>query len=100
MQGCARFPEILQNVSERQILCSLCSVVFHAFTLILPIQTSLSVLPELPVCLRSGENCPNFSKTNTPQRNQMCSPDLTVYLSVKPLKKTACYMLHNDCRDH
>ena len=69
--GCARFPEILQNVSERQILWSLCSVVFHAFTLILPIQTSLSVAPELPVCLRSGENCPNFSKTSTPRIKKM-----------------------------
>ena len=40
--GCARFPEILQNFSERQILWRMCSVVFHALTLKLPIQTSLS----------------------------------------------------------
>ena len=60
--GCARFPEILQNFSERQILWSVCSVVFLAFALKLPIQTSLSVVPELPVCLRSGEK---FRKTST-----------------------------------
>ena len=29
-QGCARFPEFLQNFSESQILWSLHSVVFHA----------------------------------------------------------------------
>ena len=47
--GCARFPEILKNFSERQILWSLCSVVFPVLTLKFPIQTSLSVAPELPV---------------------------------------------------
>ena len=52
---CARFPEFLQNFSERQILWSLCSIVFHALTLKLPIQTSFSVAPKLPVSLRSGE---------------------------------------------
>ena len=66
-QGCARFPEISQNVSDRQILWSLCSVVFHALALKLPIQTSLSVAPELQVFLRSTENCQNFRKTSTPQ---------------------------------
>ena len=55
----ARFPEFWQNFSERQILWSLCSVVFLALTLKLPIQTSLS----LPVCVRSGENCQKFRKT-------------------------------------
>ena len=30
---CARFLEFVQNFSERQILWSLCSVVFHAFAL-------------------------------------------------------------------
>ena len=65
--GCARFPEFfLQNFSERQLLWSLCSVVFHALTLRLPIQTSLSVSPKLQVCVRSGEKCQNFSKTSTP----------------------------------
>ena len=49
------------------ILWSLCSVVFHALTLKLPIQTSLSVAPKLPVSLHSGENCANFSKTSTAQ---------------------------------
>ena len=62
------FPEFLENFSERLILWNLCSVVFHALTLKLPIQTSLSVAPELPVSLHSGENCPNFKKTSTPQR--------------------------------
>ena len=45
----------MQNVSERQILWSLCSVDYHTFTLKLPIQTSLSLANELPVCARSGE---------------------------------------------
>ena len=69
LQGCARFPEFLQNFSERQILWSLCSVVFHALTLKLPIQTSLSVAPKLPVYTHSGEKCSNFSKTSTPLRD-------------------------------
>ena len=64
--GCARFPEILQNFSERQILWSLCLVVFHPLTLKLPIQTSLSVVPKLPVSLSSAENCHEFRKTSTP----------------------------------
>ena len=32
-QGCARFPETLQNFSECQILWSLCSVVFFCFNI-------------------------------------------------------------------
>ena len=67
IQGCARFREFLQNFSERQILWRMCSVVFHALTLKLPIQTSLSVAPELPVSLSSHEKCLNFRKTSTPQ---------------------------------
>ena len=63
-QGCARFPENLQNFSERQILWSLCSVVFHV---LMPIQTSLSVAPKLPVSLSSAENCHKFRKTSTSQ---------------------------------
>ena len=51
LQGCACFFEILQNFTERQILWSLCSVVVHTLTLKLPIQTSLSVTPKLPVSL-------------------------------------------------
>ena len=51
-QWCACFPDFLQNFRERQILSSLCSVVFHALPLRLPIQTSLSVAPKLQVCLR------------------------------------------------
>ena len=64
--GCARFAEFLQNFSDCQILWSLCSVVFHALTLKLPIQTSLSVAPKLPVYTRSGEKCKQFRKTSTP----------------------------------
>ena len=45
--GCVCFPEFLENFSERQILWSLCLVVVLVFTLRLPIQTSLSVAPEL-----------------------------------------------------
>ena len=41
--GCARFPELLHNFSEHQILWRMCSVVFHALTLRLFLQTSLSV---------------------------------------------------------
>ena len=63
-----RFPEFLQNFSERQILWSLCLVVFHALTLKLPIQTSLSVVPKLPISLRSGEKSENFRKRSTPLR--------------------------------
>ena len=66
-QEYARFPEILLNISEPQILWSLCSLVFYALTLKLPIQTSLSVAPKLPVCLSSTENCHKFKKTSTPQ---------------------------------
>ena len=61
--GCACFPEFLQNFSERWILWSLCLVVFHALTLKLPIQTSLSVVPKLQVSMRSGEKCQNFRRT-------------------------------------
>ena len=65
---CARFPEILQNFSELQILWSLCSVVFLALTLKLPIQTSVSVAPKLLVWVRSGEKCGEFRKTSTTLR--------------------------------
>ena len=73
-QECARFPEFLQNFGERQILWNLCWVVFRALTLKSPIQNSLSVAPELPVCLCSGEKCPSFGKTSTPRRNRLKSP--------------------------
>ena len=66
-QGCACFPEFLQNFSERQILWNLCLAVFHALTLKLPIRTSLPVVPKLPVYVRSGEKCRKFRKTNTTQ---------------------------------
>ena len=64
-QGCAHFPEFVQNFSERQILWSLYSVDFHAFTLQLPIQTLHSVAPELQVSLSSHENCPNYGVSVT-----------------------------------
>ena len=44
-QGCARFAEILQNCVVRQVFERMCSIVFLAFTLKLPIQTLLSVAP-------------------------------------------------------
>ena len=47
---------------ERQILWRMCSVVFLAFTLKLPVQTLLSVAPKLLVCARSGENVENSAK--------------------------------------
>ena len=42
-------------------------MVFDALTLKLPIQTSLSMVHELPVSLSSHEKCEHFSKTSTPQ---------------------------------
>ena len=57
--GCARSADFLQIFSERQILWSLCSVVFHALTLKLLIQISISVVPKLPVSLCSGEKVKN-----------------------------------------
>ena len=71
-QGYARFPEFLQNFTERQILWCLCSVDFLTFTLKLPIQTLLSVVPILPYFARSGEKCQKFSKTST-SREKMSS---------------------------
>ena len=50
----------LQNFSERQIVWSLCLVVFHALTLKLPIQTSLSVVSKLPLSLSSAEKLCKF----------------------------------------
>ena len=66
--GCAPFPEFVQNFSERQNLWNLCSVVFLALTLKLPIQTSLSVATQLLVSLRSGDKSEKFMKTSTPLR--------------------------------
>ena len=57
----ARFPEILQNYSERQIVWIMCSVVFHALTLKLTIQTSLSMAPKLPISFSSTENYHKFN---------------------------------------
>ena len=59
------FSWILQNFSERQISWRMCLVVFHALTLELPIQTSLSVASKLPIYTRSGEKCENSNKTTT-----------------------------------
>ena len=66
-QGCARFPQFVQNFSEPQILWSLYSVDCHTLTLQLPIQTLHFVEPELQVFVSSLENCQNCSKTSTPQ---------------------------------
>ena len=38
---------------------------FYALTLKLPIQASLSVVPQLPVSLRSDGKCDKFSETST-----------------------------------
>ena len=73
-QECTCFPEFFQNFSECQILWSLCLVVFLAFTLRLPIQTSLCVAPKFPVSLRSTENCQKFRKTSTPHRCVLYKP--------------------------
>ena len=62
IQGSARFSQFVQNFSERQILWSLRSVVFHAFALKLPIQTSVSVAPKLPVSLSSHEKMSKFQE--------------------------------------
>ena len=67
--GVCLFSWIMHNFSECQILWSLCYLVFHALTLKMPIQTSLSVVPELPVSLRSGEK---FMKTSTPHADINC----------------------------
>ena len=45
-------------------------VVFHALTLKLPIQTSLSVAHKLQVCVRSGENVKNSGKQAHPRQTQ------------------------------
>ena len=59
-----KFCKIL--VSAR--FCGVCArEFFHALTLRLPIQTSLSVVPKRQVSLRSGEKCENFRKTSTSQ---------------------------------
>ena len=76
--GCACFPECLQNFSEHQILWSLCSVVFYALTLRLPILTSLSVSPELKVCVRSGKKGENFRKTRMHSSRMHTESSLTV----------------------
>ena len=60
----------------------LCSVVFHAFTLKLPIQTSLSVALELPVSSRSSEKCENFRNTSTPQGDIILSDFVCVILHI------------------
>ena len=51
--GCARFPEILQNCVALQVFGRMCLIVFLAFTLKLPIQTLLSVVPTHSVFWRT-----------------------------------------------
>ena len=57
----------LFNNSYHGVKWSLSTAVFHAVTLKLAIQTSLSVAPEFPVSLSSHEKCPDFRKTSTPR---------------------------------
>ena len=47
--GSARFADILKNCVAHQVLWKTCSLVFLAFTLKLPIQTLLSVVPKCSV---------------------------------------------------
>ena len=61
------FLKLCKILVERKILWSLCSIIFFAFALRLPIQTSLSVAPKLQVSLCSGGNCQKFRKTSTSQ---------------------------------
>ena len=50
-------------------------MVFLAFTLRLPIQTSLSVAPELPDSWRSGEKCQKFQENkHTPELLEQTEP--------------------------
>ena len=49
------------------VFLNFCKMLVSALTLKFPIQTSLSVAPELLVSLSSHEKCPNVSKTSTPQ---------------------------------
>ena len=60
--------DFLQNFSERQIFLSLCSVIFHALTLKLPIQT-FSFSQFIHVRVKNE----NFSKTNTPLAHSRAS---------------------------
>ena len=80
-QGCVRFPEFVQNFSERQILWSLCSVDFRTFTLQFPIQTLHSVAPELQVFVSSLENCQTFSIMSTPGTPICISADISSLVS-------------------
>ena len=61
----------LKKFSERQILWSLCSVVFLASTLKLPFQTLFLWRLNVPVCPRSGEKCGQFRKTSTTLPSQL-----------------------------
>ena len=86
--GCARSSDFVKHSSERQILCS---VVFHALTLQLPIQTLQSVTPELQFFVSSLENCQNFSKTSTPLSNYIMSSNTwTLKLKFTDLMTPVC----------
>ena len=61
------------NCVYGQILWSLCSVDFHTIRLQLPIQTVLSVAPELHVFVSSLDNRQNFRKTSTPPFLYLCN---------------------------
>ena len=82
----------LQNFSERQILWSLCSVVFHALTLKLPIQTSLSVALELPLSLSSHEKFQENKPTLGSATDLWCLPPC---LSDFLIRTGSCFVSRN-----
>ena len=61
-KGCVHFAEILQNCVVCQFFGRMCSVVFHAFTLKLPIKILPSVAPNLPVSARPDKKSRNSRK--------------------------------------
>ena len=67
-QGCARFPEIVQNFSERQILWSLCSVDLLALTLKFKLHFLWHLNSKFSV-----EKCENFRKSSIPSVIQVKS---------------------------
>ena len=72
---CARFAKILQNCVACQVFGRMCLIVFLAFTLKFPIQTSFSVAHTLSLCGAPH----NFSKTNRPI-GSFLGPNLVIFL--------------------
>ena len=79
------FPDFLQNFSEHQILWRMCLVFFLAFILRLPIQTSLSVLPNSQFLCVQMKNVTNSVKQAHPWKLRLVllarSPSETINLS-------------------